>query len=280
MGKNGPDLEIARQSLNAPNFIELSPSGQRVLAAFGDPRLPQWGIFDIIDESWRPLPDGILKATWGDNSDTLIGFVKNGANINLSSINLAQSQPTYKIIAKDLRLEDVNLKSLSSQNLVISENPSADYSGRVWNLNLKDLSLSQMFSPENGLIIKLSTDKKIVFIFSPANGFRMLNATNLGLATPVPFSTLPSKCSPDSAIIYCFVPENLPENAVLPDDYFRKKTHTSDVLYKIDISNDEVSRVSLPGNAGLIDAKNPSVNAGNLYFINLYDNSLYSLTIR
>ena len=61
---------------------------------------------------------------------------------------------------------------------------------------------------------------------------------------------------------------------------FPEKTHTSDVLYKIDISNDEVSLVSLPGNAGLIDAKNPSVNAGNLYFINLYDNSLYSLTIR
>ena len=108
--------------------------------------------------------------------------MKNGANINLSSINLAQSQPTYKIIAKDLRLEDVNLKSLSSQNLVISENPSADCPGRVWNLNLKDLSLSQMFSPENGLIIKLSADKKIVFIFSPANGFRMLNTANLGLA--------------------------------------------------------------------------------------------------
>lgn len=278
-GKNGPDLEISRQSLNAPNSIEISPNGQRVLAAFGDPRLPQWGIFDVIDESWRPLPDNILKTTWGENSDILVGFVKNGANINLSSINLAQSQPVYKIISKDLRFEDISLELLSPQNLAISENPSVDYLGRIWNLNLKDLSLSQMFSPENGLIMKLSTDKKIIFVFSPANGFRILNAANLGLATPVPFSTLPSKCSPDSSIVYCFVPENLPENTVMPDDYFQKKIHTNDVLYKIDIPNDEVSRVSFLGNAGSIDAKNPVVNAGNLFFINLYDNSLYSLAI-
>ena len=174
----------------------------------------------------------------------------------------------------------MGLELLSSQNLVIGENPSADYPGRVWNLNLKDLSLSQMFSQENGLIVKLSTDKKVMFIFSPTNGFRMLNAANLGLVIPIPFSTLPSKCSPDSTIIYCFVPENFPENAVMPDDYFQKKIRTSDILYKIDVPNDEVSRVSIPGNAGSIDAKNPVVNAGNLYFVNLFDNSLYSLTIR
>jgi hypothetical protein len=279
-GKNGPDLQITQQRLSAPNFIELSPNGQRVLAAFGDPRLPQWGIFDVVDESWRPLPDGILNATWGENSSVLVGFVKNGANVNLSSVSVAQNEPVYKIINKDVRFQEVGLELLSSQNLVISENSSANYPARVWNLNLKDQSLSQMFSPENGLILKVSEDKKILLVFSPANGFRILNAPDLSLATPVPFSTLPSKCSPGSAVIYCFVPrDGFEKNSNLPDDYFQKRLRTDDILYKIDAGSDEISQISLPAGAGPIDAKNPRSFDGKLYFMNGYDNSLYSLNL-
>lgn len=278
--KKGADLQITQQKLSALNFIELSPSGQRVLAAFGDPRLPQWGIFDTIDKAWRPLPDNILNATWAGDSNTLIGFIKNDNNINLSTVGLTQGQPTYKILVKDLRLQDISVNLLTPNNLIISEKPSSDYPGRVWNLNTKDLSIHQLFSPENGLTLKTSRDKKMMFVFSKSGGFRMLNAATLSLTTPVPFSTLPSKCSPDSTTIYCFVPaDDGFKNANLPDDYFKQKIHTQDTLYKIDIGSDDVSLIPLSLNTGAIDAKNPLVNSGMLYFINQYDNSLYSLNL-
>ncbi len=279
--KNGEDLQITQQKLNAPNFIELSGNGQRVLAAFGDPRLPQWGIFDVIDRAWRPLPDGILNATWGENSNTLIGFVKNGSNINLSTINLSQGQPVYKVIAKDLRLQDVKITFSPPNGVIIQERPSVNYPVRVWRMSIKDLSFHSLFSPENGLTIKLSGDKTTLLAFSNSNGFRILNADTLGLVSPVPFSTLPAKCSPDSAVIYCFVPsdDNF-KKASLPDDYLEQKFFTSDSLYKIDLITDEVAPVAIPQNAALgpIDAKNPLVNGGKLYFINQYDNSIYALS--
>ena len=280
--KSGADLEITQQKLSAPNFIKLSPNGQRVLMAFGDPRLPQWGVFDVIDKAWRPLPENILNTTWGGNSDTLLSFVKNGNNINLSSVGISQNPPTYKILLKDMRFQDVRLDSLSSNSLIIEENSSVTYAGRIWNLNLKDLSLSSLFSPESGLMVRISLDKMVLFIFSSSGGFRILDTKTLGLATPLPFSTLPSKCSPDSVVIYCFVPQDDAfRNAALPDDYFQNKFRTKDILYKINLATDDVGPVALPGNAGdLIDAKNPFVSGGNLYFINRYDNSLYSLTVR
>ncbi len=280
--KKGQDIQITQQRLSAPNFIEVSPNGQRVLAAFSDPRLPQWGVFDTVDEIWRPLPDGILNAAWGENANTLIGFVKNGVSVNLSSINISQSQPAYKIILNDIRFQDVELDFSPPNDLFIKENPADGYPGKVWSINVKNLSVRTLFSPENGLTAELSRDKKTVFVFSNDAGFRILNAATLGTISPVPFSTLPSKCSPDSVVIYCFVPkgDNF-KTAVLPDDYFKRKIYTSDSLFRINLATDEVSPVAIPEDAslGYIDAKNPSVSGGSIYFVNRYDDSLYSFNL-
>jgi len=56
LAKDGPDLETSKQVVNALNFIEVAPGGRKILAAFGDPLAPQWGIFDVVDKVWRPLP--------------------------------------------------------------------------------------------------------------------------------------------------------------------------------------------------------------------------------
>jgi len=278
--KNGQDLQITQQKLSAPNFIRLSPNGQRVLVAFGDPRLPQWGVFDVIDKTWRPMPDGIVNVAWGENANTLIGFAKNGDNVNLSIINIGESQPSVKIIAKDLRFQDVNLDFSPPNNLFIEEKPAANYLGRIWSMNIKDLSIHSLFSPENGLMLGLSRDKTTALIFSSRGGFRILDAKTLNTVSPAPFSTLPSKCSPDSLIIYCFVPQgdNF-KNAVLPDDYLEGKFYTSDSLYKINLGTDEITPIAIPQNgvSGPIDAENPVTQAGNLYFMNRYDDSLYIL---
>ncbi|MGC9610650.1 MAG: hypothetical protein ABSE68_00260 [Minisyncoccia bacterium] len=278
--KKGQDIQITQQKLNAPNFIKVSPNGQRVLMAFGAPRSPQWGIFDVIDGAWRPLPGDIQNAAWGTDSGNLIAFVKNGGSINLSNINISQNQPSYKIIAKDMRFEDVKMDFIPPDNMIIQENPSGDYAGRAWNLNLKNLSIYQLFSPQGGLTMKLSTDKNILFVFSADGGFRILNSANLNLTTPLPFSTLPSKCSPDSFLIYCFMPtDDGFKNSVLPDDYIKQGIYTSDILYRINPGTDEVLLIPLPKNAGTIDAQNPVASNGALYFINRYDKSLYSLSL-
>jgi hypothetical protein len=277
--KDGADLQITRGKMSAINSARPSPNSQRVLAAFGDPRLPQWAVFDVIDEVWRPLPEGILNATWGGNSDTLLAFVKNGGNINLSSIDISKNPVIYKTLVKDLRFQEVVLKFIPPNNLLVSESPSANYPSSVWSVNLKNLSIFRPISPENGLSLEVSTDGSVVLVFSTSGGFRILNAGSFGQLAPTPFTTLPSKCTRDSASIYCFVPEgNAFNDSVLPDDYFKRRVYTSDSLFRIDVAADEIGPVSIPQNPyGSLDAEKPILSGGSIYFKNRVDGSLYTL---
>jgi len=279
--KDGEDLEITQQKLPAPNSIQVSPNGQRVLAAFGDPRAPQWGAFDVIDGTWQPLPSDILAAAWGKDGNTLTATVKNGSFINLSSVNLSQNPVSYKTIVSDFRFQDAKFSFQSPNNLIISEVPSAYYPSRIWNFSMTDKSFNLLFSPENGLTEKTSSDGNLMFVDSTDGGFRILNTQTLGIAVPIPFSTFPSKCSPDSSVIYCFVPRESDafSKAVLPDDYLTGDLKTDDLLYKIDVSSDDAEPIEITGSAGAIDAKNPQVTGGVLYFINRYDDGLYSLKL-
>ena len=164
--KDGPDLEISKQTISALNFIELSPNNQFILAAFADPKMPQWGIFDLIDKVWRPLPQEIINATWNNTDETLVGIVKNQSDLNLSLIDLNKNPTAYKVLINDFGLKDIGLEVLPGDRLIISEKPSAYYPNRVWQINLKDFAFNTLISPEKGLTLNWSKDKKILFKFS------------------------------------------------------------------------------------------------------------------
>ncbi len=278
--KEGPDLEISKQTINALNFIEIGPKKQKVLAAFGDPQAPQWGIFDIIDGVWRPLPADIIKATWGDNEEKLITIVKSGNYQNFAEADITQMPPSYQILARDLRLKDVKLTSLSDNRVVISELPSASYAGSLWQFDLKSLNLNLLIASEYGLDISWSDKKDLAFLFGLNSGFSILD-DNLRVKIPVPFVTLPQKCTADSSKIYCFVPQNIPSDTTLPDDYLTEKFFSVDDLFVLGIDSEEFTKMISSNTAGVpaVDAKNPRVSGNKIYFINRYDNGLYELSL-
>jgi len=291
--KDGPDPEISTQALDALNFIEAAPGDKKILAAFGSPRAPSWGIFDLIDKAWRPLPAEIINATWTAEDDELIGVLKNGNDLNLTKIDLTKTPPTYKIIIKDLRFKDVKLTFKGPEALIISELPSALVSGRVWNLDLKTLSLTALLRPEKGLTIKWSKDKNLAFKFSSSDGLFFSDGGFLAKQMRAVFLTLPTKCGGEtniaasSSLIYCFVPqEGFPQKSNLPDDYYQKKFFTIDDLFvlKIDAEKNEIAEIKNPlmsgfNGAPIIDGLNPQILNGSLYFINRYDNYLYEFKI-
>ncbi len=290
--KDGPDLEISKQTISALNFIELSPNNQFILTAFADPKMPQWGIFDLIDKVWRPLPQEIINATWNNTDETLVGIVKNQNNLNLSLIDLSKNPATYKTLINDFRLKDVRLEVLSGDRLIISEKPSAYYPNRVWQINLKDLTFNTLIAPEKGLVLNWSKDRKIIFKFSSPNKFSIYDAPTLKQIAPPLFNTLPQKCdakvfSTSSVVIYCFVPKEISPRITLPDDYFQKKFFTNDdlLMLTINIENGDVEKFEniFPENSTKIrfaDAKNIEFYNNQLYFLNNYDNQLYKIEIK
>lgn len=279
--KDGPDLEISTQTINALNFIEVEPGNQKILAAFGSPRTPQWGIFDLIDKVWRPLPADITNATWGAKENELIAILKTQDGLNLATVDLSKTPPSHKTLIKDFRFKDVRFALAAPERLIITELPSANHAGRVWQLDLKTLTSNLLLAPENGLTLGWSQDKNIVFKFSSENGFSLFNQ-NFQEAAPMFFSTLPSKCETlGTSTIYCFVPQDIPDDVVLPDDYFQNKFYSVDDLYKINLETDETKKffTSNENGAPAIDGKKPKALNSGLYFMNRYDNYLYELKL-
>jgi len=280
--KEGSDIEISSQTIDALNSIETAPGNQKVLASFGNPNEPAWGIFDLIDKVWRPLPQEILKATWGAKDTELIALAKNGNKISLNFIDLLKNPPAQKTIIENLKLKDINLLFKAPQTLYLIEKPSAQYLGRLWQLDLKNLTFNLLIRPEPGLMFKWSTDRSLAFKFNSPDNFLILDQ-NLNPLIPPTFMTLPEKCTFETKNknIYCFVPDEIPIDVILPDDYLMKHFHSTDDLFVLNRETEITSKILSSGNEIIspIDAKNPQFLNNSLYFINRFDNHLYKLEL-
>jgi len=277
--KAGEDILYSSQTFSAINSIIPSPSAQEILMAFGDPRQPQWGIFDINDRTWRPLPADLLEATWADSDHNLIGLVKNQQNISLANIDLQSSPPKIKIIISDFRFKDIDLKWQAPDQLLIMEKPSASYRGKVWKLDLKTLSFQTLYGPELGLMLYHSQDNQYLFKYSlPYRFFAINNQKQFSLPP-----TFPQKCDSYLNTIYCFVPSSLTlPDSTLPDDYFSRKTYSLDALFVNDLESGDMNQIFMSSqeNIPAIDATNVRITPdGFLYFINRYDNYLYEFPL-
>lgn len=275
---SGVDQPVSSQTLSNLRTVLPSVSGRRVLAGFGGNDNPQWGIFDVIDGVWRPLPQDILQATWGKDENEIIALKINGGNVNLVSVNTAKSSISFSVIIKDFRMKNVFFTWRPPNFLMITEKPSAEYKSRVWQMDLKKLTLVEVFSEDFGQDIRWSNDGRTAAKFVSSGEFSILNS-DLEEVMPLFFSTLPEKCALGQSVVYCFAPQNLPEKTTLPDDYFQKKFRSVDDVYEVNLFSEDVWVIfnSNAGGVGKIDGWRPVATKGYLYFINQYDGFVYRL---
>lgn len=279
--KEGPDVEILGQTIDALNAIVPSPKGERVLASFGNPLSPQWGVFDTIDKVWRPLPRDVRNAAWGASDSELLAISELNGKKSLVSVDFSKTPFAYKTLLKSFSFEDVVLSFRAPNELLFWERTSAAYPGRLWQLDLKTARLSLLSSLQNGFWLDWSRKGNLGFLYTTRDGFSIIDR-NMREIVPLFFSTFPNKCVANStSTAYCFVPKAATlSNAVLPDDYLQNKLFTVDDLYYLDLEADSVEKV-MEGGGGLpaIDAYSMGVTDGALYFLNRYDNGLYEIVL-
>lgn len=279
--KEGSDPEISTQQISALNFIKQSPNNDFILAAFGDPKNPQWGVFDIIDEVWRPLPSSIDKATWDNNNDLVIVRETSGQRIleivELQDGSVSESSFGDNVIFNEFRIRDINMSVTEDNKLMIHEKPASFYNGRLWEVDLNDSSITNLIEGERGLHINWSND--YAFKFNSPDNFFILNH-NIENALPVFFKTLPSKCGQGDDIVVCGVPQTkLGSYNSLPESYFQKEVFTIDGLTKVDTETLESNMIfqSKTKDIEAMDIKNPRVLNGSVYFLNRYNQGLYKV---
>jgi hypothetical protein len=95
-------------------------------------------------------------------------------------------------------------------------------------------------------------------------------------------ATFATKCawSADSKTLYCALPGNIPDSAILPNDWLEGKVSSTDTFWKIDVTSGKKDRLVDPEKIeGSYDALNPflSKDERSLFFVNKSDGKLYRL---
>lgn len=272
------DVAISEQEINALNSVSLSQSKKRALVSSGNPKSSSWSIYDFLDRVWRPLPQTITYAAWGADDQTLWGIEEKEGKKSFVRINLSRNTPVVSVVSSDFRMKDVGFTPLSSDSLLIHEKSSAFYEGNAWKMDTRSFVVSNLFRSAYGLIVKMFGPGNGGIAFESPNKFSLLSDSAVA-TKELALRTIPEKCGARGGQFYCFVPSNVPDGVVLPDDYFKNTFFSVDALYRIDGKTGESTALMQSGSDEIkeIDGESVVVSEKYLYFINKHDSALYRL---
>jgi len=144
-------------------------------------------------------------------------------------------------------LKDFHIAS-DNRAIYIYQKPSAKAPSIVYQIN----PLKKIIGPYYGLI------------------FKSLNNYSIGLE---PYGTIADKCVSQNNIIYCAVPQDLDQNTLMPDDYYKNLITTEDSFWQFDGQNKkEIAKTSC-------DAKNLLIFENKLFFTDKTSGYLYMLKL-
>lgn len=272
------DVAISEQEINALNSVSLSQSRKRALVSAGNPKSPSWNIYDFLDRVWRPLPQTITYAAWGADDQTLWGIEEKEGKKSFVRVNLSRNTPTISVISADFRMKDVGFIPLSSDSILIHEKSSAFHEGSAWKMDTRSFAVSSLFRNVYGLVVKMFGPGNGGIAFETPNRFFLLS-DNGTVAKELSLRTIPEKCGARGGQFYCFVPSNVPDGVVLPDDYFKNTFFSVDALYRVDGKSGESAALMQSGSDEIkeIDGESVTVSEKYLYFMNKHDGALYRL---
>lgn len=278
--REGPDLELSSQGMDALGNASPSPDGGTFLVSAGDPRAPQWFVFDVADRAWRPLPQEIRVAAWDMRPNGLLAVIRNGAAQDLVRADLSSTPPKYQTLVKGFSLADIGFLALTSDVFLVTERPSALAAGRAWRWNGRTGLLELVFPAAPGRLIAATPDRAVLFGYTAPDEFRIMGR-DLQELEPVVWFTFPEKCGGGASTTYCFVPTTIPRtpHPILPDDYFTGALTTSDELHAVDFGTGSDTTLLAAGANIRIDAGEVLATPVAVYFLNRADASLYALTL-
>jgi hypothetical protein len=244
---------------------------------------------DLAQKTVTPIKDGIDSIAWSFLGDKIIYKYFDAKTKKRS---LETSDPDGKNWRK---IADIDFFGLSiglvpgSSDISFWPSPNAftasaasliDFSGENKREILKDrFGADILWSPDGKLSAVSSSDQKgghktdLALMNSDGGQFQSLN-----------FPTFAKKCvwSADSKFLYCAMPGNIPDSAVLPNDWQEGKIKTADTFWKLEIATGKKDRLIEADKINRsFDALNPflSQDEKTLFFTNKADGKLYKLEV-
>ncbi len=267
--------------------VSWSPDKSKVLVEYEPGKTPSlFSFFDYSQKKGAFLNQSVLNVFW-QNNNKIIYTYSDSKNSNLSSSNPDGSD--WKKLT-DLNYAGQIISSVPNSGLIsFWNNPDANYETNLFTLMTlngeKKIIFKGKFGADylwnqegNRVLISHSNEKnghRIELAVAKSNGEKY---KNLGIPTFV------SKClwSKDGKTVFYALPGDLPNNALLPNDYNSGKIQTTDTFWKVNTETGEKKRlVELNEIEVQVDAENLFFNADEsmLFFINRRDGLLYRISL-
>jgi len=278
-------VQLSTDTLTNLSGVLWSPDKDKTIHIFNDNGIIKKYFYDFRTKQSTRLSQNIGYISWAPNEDRIVYQYLGPTGEDSISISNPDGLDWTNIF--QTRMKDLIVKWPSSNKVTLTTKPSGLTQGAAYTLNLTNNDFQKVIESTYGLTVLWSPQaNKILFSETDHQGKNLkLKIADLGQSTTsqLDITTLSEKCvwSTDNQTVFCAVPENIPQIAVLPDDYHKNLTSFSDHFWKINV--DTRQKIEIFENKGgqIYDAKNLLLSPSEDYliFINQIDDLLYSLEI-
>ncbi len=290
---DGKENFLSESVINDLRFFAFAPNGGEALVVSGPPENAQLSRFVIADKVFKPLnKSGIVSAAWSPDSKK-IAYLKSVSATGENELIILDisKEKTTEVKITSFALADYGLEWPSPEYIILKPKPSILYEAPILAVNPAKKTVSEIIAPATGLIAKWSAPLKQGLLFRENEreaNFSLITDAGKELVNLSRVLTLPDKCAfndEKSGEIFCAVPKELPARTVLSEDYFKRKLYTDDEIYSLTAETDASGKKQLKVEKYYdfdpltVDADNLAIKNGKLYFINRYDEKIYSLDL-
>lgn len=271
-----------------PGLLKVlwSPDKTQVISIFKDAQVGVRKVYySYATGASKPLNASIQFVGWSQKGNKIAyQFFDETRNVN--SISIADPDGSNFKNIFPTRLRDLIIEWPKADVIAFRSKPSGLAQSVFFGLNPETGSLTKILSNVYGLSALWSPNgEKALFSQTDEKGKNLtLQATDWqGTDTQsARTNTFAEKCvwALDNKTIFCAVPRILPQNAVLPDDYYKNILNISDDFWQINLDTGGQTKIDVGEDISL-DATELLINPQEDYllFINRKDGLLYSLRL-
>jgi hypothetical protein len=286
MTLRGTNREVLTQETSGvPSSARWSRSGESVIMKYADGGIY---VYDVARNSKIKLRDGMDDVVWAQSNEKIL-YKYYDPKTSERTLNIANKDGTnWKKIANLPFRYTVFEQIPSSIFALYWPQEKADTATEVYSVNtVNDDGGRKIFAGVKGAnFLAAPNGDKILVSSLTSEGLMTLGVINSSGDgyTDLRVPTLVSKTiwSKDGKYIYYAQPIDLPQNAVLPDDYANGSIKTHDTFYKMEIASGKKERIiELDEIVEQFDATELHLSPAEdvLFFINRVDGLLYRINI-
>ncbi len=230
-----------------------SPDRKQALVLLDSGPEQRWNLLDLSTKTVTPLKPGISSPRWSNLSERIF-YAYSDPTSKMNELDTAKPDGSEWEKITDIRVKGAFLSAVPQSALVsFWSAPSAFEETSLFTVPASGGEPQRIFSGKFGADYLWSPDGTRLLIsntLSKGGGEVRLGTANQtgGEFRTLQVPTMISKAvwSKDGKTVYYALPLSLPENAVLPNDYFSRPIHTRDSFWKIDVTTGKTQRVVDP----------------------------------